>query len=77
MEDEPRERWFLLADDVLAEVLERVRNGEDPDLVTAELWANASVIEDDDERIDRTDDLGTNGICVYSFDPRKTDEDDA
>lgn len=33
--------WHVIAGDHLLEALKRAHNGEDPDLLYAEMWANA------------------------------------
>lgn len=46
-ESPPALGWHVIAGDHLLETLHRVAAGEDPDIVYAELWANA-----DHERVD-------------------------
>lgn len=33
--------WHVISGDLLLEVLKRAHGGEDPDLIYAEMWANA------------------------------------
>ena len=41
--------WHVISGELLLEALRRVAEGEDPDLVYAELWANAEHEEEDEE----------------------------
>jgi hypothetical protein len=41
--------WHVISGELLLDALRRVGEGEDPDLVYAELWANASHDELDEE----------------------------
>lgn len=48
---EPDLGWHVMPGELLLNALRRVAKGEDPDLVFAELWANA-----DHEQVDGDDD---------------------
>ena len=41
--------WHVIAGDHLLDMLTRVSEGEDPDMVFAELWANAEHVTNDEE----------------------------
>ena len=41
MPDDPTAEWWLIREDEILTALHRVHDGEDPDLLFAEMYANA------------------------------------
>lgn len=62
------ENWYLLAEDRFAEFLRRAGQGESPDLLMAEAWANSHECPGEHEEVCGDVDMHA-GITTFSLVP--------